>query len=317
MWPEGSSCREAAESSVPGASDVTGGGARGTRPRPGDLVSLCLAWLASLRRQKLERTGAGAYEEFYEGFFEDKDLEAAREDDRKRVRRDVILSLIGRLEPAPKQILEVGCGVGDLLRVLPDRYSVAGVEFASGTLARARKLVGAQVDLRQGSILDLPIPSESQDLCICLEVLEHIEDDVRAVRELHRVLRPGGVVVASVPYTYYWRPYRRWIGHFRHYTASTFSKLLQDAGFSVEAHLPNFPGWHSAYARGYFLVRLQSLTFGRLTGDTSPYTFRLPWRAERAIERVRRTLAPILERESRLPYAALPTSTFIAARKIA
>ena len=56
------------------------------------------------------------------------------------------------------------------------------------------------------------------DVALCLEVLEHIEDDQRAVREIHRVLRPDGLLIAAVPYTYYWPQYLKLLGHFRHYT---------------------------------------------------------------------------------------------------
>jgi 2-polyprenyl-3-methyl-5-hydroxy-6-metoxy-1,4-benzoquinol methylase len=127
---------------------------------------------------------------------------------------------------------------------MPRDLQLSGLEYSVATLAQAGRRVGTAADLRQGSILDLPFSSETQDVCVCLEVLEHIDDDERAVRELWRVLKPGGLLIASVPYTYYWKQYKQWIGHFRHYTKRSFSTLLEEAGFDVEAYLPNFPQWH-------------------------------------------------------------------------
>jgi SAM-dependent methyltransferase len=283
--------------------------------RPSDVVSLILAWLASLRRARLQASTGHSYDEFYEKFFDDKDVEAAIEDDRKRVRHETIVAYLDTLAPRPVHVLEVGCGMGGLLSVMPPEFRLSGLEYSGAALSRAKKLVGERADLRQGSILNLPFDTETQDVCVCLEVIEHIEDHTAATRELCRVLKPGGLLIASVPYSYYWKPYREWIGHFRHYTTRSFSKLLEDAGLSVEAYLPNFPQWHERFARGYFVTRLLSMTAGRVTGESSPYRFRWPWSKEPRLARLRRTLEPLRQQELRKAYDRLETSTFIVARK--
>ena len=78
---------------------------------------------------------------------------------------------------------------------------------------------------------------------MCAEVLEHLDDDAAAAAELHRVLRPGGLLVVTVPanpYRYDWTD--RWAGHRRRYTVPGLAGLLEDAGFaSVEVAGWGFP----------------------------------------------------------------------------
>ena len=283
--------------------------------RAGDVLAFVLAWMASLRRAKLHDTSGSAYDEFYEGFFDDKDLEAAEADARKRVRHESVVEYLQHSSPPPRTVVDVGCGMGGLLRMMPGGFELSGVEYSTATIRRAAALLGDRATLHRASLSDLPFASDSQDAAVCLEVLEHIEDDEAAVAELFRILRPGGVLIASVPYAYYWRAYRRWIGHFRHYTSESFSSLLSNAGFVVESYLPNTPRWHAKFARRYFIARAAAMTIGRVTGESSPYRFRWPWAREPFLERMRRRLEPSRLRESRVDCRVLDTSTFIAARK--
>lgn len=102
--------------------------------RPSDVVSLILAWLASLRRAKLQASTGTSYDEFYEKFFDEKDVEAAEEDDRKRVRHGTIVTYLDSLAPRPVDVLEVGCGMGGLLRVMPLDFHLSGLEYSIATL---------------------------------------------------------------------------------------------------------------------------------------------------------------------------------------
>jgi SAM-dependent methyltransferase len=84
-----------------------------------------------------------------------------------------------------------------------------------------------------GSLTQLPFDDASFDTILCTEVLEHIEDDARAARELARVLRPGGSLVASVPTP----PAPADPAHVREgYTLDELRALLAGAGFAIEAH---------------------------------------------------------------------------------
>ncbi len=94
-----------------------------------------------------------------------------------------------------KQVLEVGCGTGLILdRVAQFASSARGIDLSGGMLARAaaRGLLVAQA-----SATELPIASESVDVAYSFKVLAHIPDITGAMREMARVVRPGGYVLAE------------------------------------------------------------------------------------------------------------------------
>jgi ubiquinone/menaquinone biosynthesis C-methylase UbiE len=281
-----------------------------------DRVALWLLKLAKLRRVQLQDV-SGDYDEFYEKFFEEKDEELSDVDPRMAHRRDTILRTLKEHVPPGANLLDVGCGIGDALLTIPPGYQLHAIDYAHSNVRIASRRLAGRADVRQASIYEMPFPDASMDVALCLEVLEHIEDDRRAVREIHRVLKPGGMLIAAVPYTYYWPQYLKLLGHFRHYTRETFSELLSSNGLTPVAYLPNYPNWHQRYTRRYAMIRAQAMTFGRLMGRKTLYTFRWPWRKEPALRRMERKLEPLRQRDAAMDYSKLPTSTFILARKVA
>jgi SAM-dependent methyltransferase len=94
------------------------------------------------------------------------------------------------------------------------------------------------VDLRE-DLTALSLPSESVDYMLCHRVLEHVLDDAAALSEIHRVLRPGGILNVSVPMGMQMERTNEWLirdrshdEHVRHY-GRDFEQRLHDAGFSV------------------------------------------------------------------------------------
>jgi SAM-dependent methyltransferase len=164
----------------------------------------------------------------------DYELQTHRVEDRHwwyRGRRRVIERTIDRLGLPPRpSILDAGCGSGRNMVDLARHGEVTGVELsdASAQLARARG-VGAVVE---GSVMDMPFPSSSFDLAVCLDVIEHLEDDRGALRELRRVLRPGGALLLTVPaYQWLWSGHDEINHHHRRYNRATLQRAAQDAGW--------------------------------------------------------------------------------------
>src|SRR5690349_1520936 len=109
--------------------------------------------------------------------------------------------LLSSLRPG-LDLLDVGCGPGTITvdlarRVAPGR--TLGIDRASEVLeqARAHALArGVEIELRTGDVYALDLPDASFDVIHLHQVLQHLTDPVRALRELRRVLRPGGVLAA-------------------------------------------------------------------------------------------------------------------------
>jgi ubiquinone/menaquinone biosynthesis C-methylase UbiE len=94
------------------------------------------------------------------------------------------------------RLLEVGCGTGLILRRLGEYAAHAvGVDLSPGMLARAR---ARGLDVREGSATALPFADASFDVAVSFKTLAHVPDLPRALAEMARVVRPGGVLIAEL-----------------------------------------------------------------------------------------------------------------------
>lgn len=80
----------------------------------------------------------------------------------------------------------------------------------------------------QGDIHALPFADDAWDAVICTEVLEHVEDPVRAVRELHRVLAPGGLLLVTSPFLWPWHGKEGYYRDYWRFTHEGWGLLLKD-----------------------------------------------------------------------------------------
>jgi SAM-dependent methyltransferase len=150
-----------------------------------------------------------------------------------RGRRKVIAALVRRLGlPPGTEILDAGCGSGRNMVDLARYGTVTGLEIADASVHWARNRgIGEVV---QGSITEAPFPDDRFDFAVCLDVLEHIDDEVHALRELRRVMRPGGTLLVTVPaYQSLWSEHDVINHHKRRYTRKTLSAVAERAGWET------------------------------------------------------------------------------------
>ncbi|MEU9830625.1 class I SAM-dependent methyltransferase [Streptosporangium sp. NPDC048047] len=149
-----------------------------------------------------------------------------------RERRAILARELRRIG-APGAALDIGAAGGGNTRVLVEHGWDALVADFSETaveLARQRGLRAVHADAR-----DLPLPDAGFDLVVAMDVLEHIEEDDAAARELVRVLRPGGRALISVPCDMaLWSAHDVASGHVRRYTGDGLTALLTEAGLAID-----------------------------------------------------------------------------------
>jgi SAM-dependent methyltransferase len=99
-----------------------------------------------------------------------------------------------------RRVLDLGCRDGALTQAYAGGNEIVGVDADREALAEAQKL---GIETRWADLDELlPFEDESFDVIVAGELLEHLRDPWRVVAEVHRVLRPGGTFVASVPNAY-------------------------------------------------------------------------------------------------------------------
>lgn len=149
-------------------------------------------------------------------------------------RRRMLRRLLERYGPSrrPLRILDAGCGTGATMQALQSLGEVWGCDLSEDALAMCRER-GAQ-HLRCCDVTDLQFEDESFDAVVTADVLEHVPDDARAMAEMARVLRPGGVLVAAVPaHRYLWSEHDEALHHLRRYERAEFAALVKGAGLEM------------------------------------------------------------------------------------
>jgi SAM-dependent methyltransferase len=146
--------------------------------------------------------------------------------------RGALLAGIGQ-QPSEATIVDLGCSTGYLLEDLQDAHPSAtliGVDLVAAGLIKAHAAVPA-ARLFQADVCQLPLADASVDAIVSANLLEHVPDDVRALREAARMLRPGSriaLIVPAGPSTYDY--YDRFLGHERRYARGELARKCRAAG---------------------------------------------------------------------------------------
>ena len=151
-----------------------------------------------------------------------------------RGRRALVRGALDRFAPEqrPLQLLDVACATGMSFRFLSDYGDVRGIDISDETI-RLCALRGID-RIVKGDALRLPFAAGAFDVALALDAFEHFDDDVLAMREVLRVLRPGGVLVATVPaFMALWSPHDEAYQHRRRYRRPQLRARLASAGFEL------------------------------------------------------------------------------------
>lgn len=141
-------------------------------------------------------------------------------------------------------ILEIGCSSGYMLQKLNQSFphaTLIGADVVYKPLLELSKRL--TIPLLRFDILQCPLPDNSIDAIILLNVLEHIEDDVTTLKQIYRILKPNGVLILEVPAgPHLYDAHDRICMHFRRYKLSKLCQLITKQGFTIanRSHLGTF-----------------------------------------------------------------------------
>lgn len=130
-------------------------------------------------------------------------------------------------------VLDIGCGPGNMLDYLRGWGNVMGTDLYSSALSYCKSRGYNGLFMSQGE--QLPVKNGKFDLVIALDVIEHIDNDVKALEELYRIMKNGGRLCLTVPaFMFLWGGHDEMYGHKRRYTVKEISSKVKKAGFIVE-----------------------------------------------------------------------------------
>lgn len=221
-----------------------------------------------------------------------------------RARRDILSDYITRYAglPTDARILEIGCGTGHNLPMLAQFGSVDAIEIDEASRAIASQRLGKPVGA--APLPALPgVERGAYDMVAVLDVVEHIEDDVAALKGMASLLKPGGKILIAVPaHQWLWSAHDVVNHHHRRYSKGTLGAAIAHAG--LEARKMR---WFNSLL---FPLAAAARVAGKLTGrddsDDSPPAKPLNW----AFEKIFRLERHLLGRVPMTPGVSIVTLAF-------
>lgn len=194
-------------------------------------------------------------------------------------RRDILAGYIARYvkPPAGARILEIGCGTGHNLPMLGAFGEVDAIEIDPAAAAIASKRLGKPVGT--APLPELSGIAEGQyDLIAVLDVIEHIDDDVAALKAMATRLKPGGKILIAVPaHQWMWSAHDVVNHHKRRYSKATLAAALTRAGLGWS----KLRWFNSLLFPAAVAARLAGKLRGNDDSDDSPPARPLNWAFEK------------------------------------
>jgi SAM-dependent methyltransferase len=203
-----------------------------------------------------------------------------------RLKRDFVWAVLQRFRdtfPGNPLIIDLGSGTGAVLDDMRMPGLAYGLEYDAEAIALSRS---RGLDrLIRGSTNDLPLADRRFDVVLILDVLEHLDDDLHALREIRRVLSPDGLCLLTVPaHQFMWSPHDDLMHHRRRYGARQLRSRLEQAGLRIELLSYSFASafvpaavvrWLRRLERRLFSSRPPRDDFGSGGGRSNELLYRL------------------------------------------
>ncbi len=192
-----------------------------------------------------------------------------------------------------EKIIDIGCGDGYYLYLLSNldmKLRLTGTDYDIKGLTNAKKNLDPKIPLKQGDLMKrLPFADNTFDKAVMSEVAEHLPNDVKGLKEVYRILKPGGTLCLTVPdarYPILWDPINWmldrttkkhiqsgfwagiWNQHIRLYKRETIVKVVEKAGFEVQDSTA-VTAWSLPFNHHIVNLVARSLASGRLSTSTS------------------------------------------------
>ena len=149
-------------------------------------------------------------------------------------RRKLLQSLLPVSDPSEDKVgIDMGCGVGSNLGVLTSGgFKVIGFDRSFDNLRLARNK--SSIPLVNADLNNLPVRAGSASFIAAMDILEHLEDDEKGIRELYRSLREGGLLFLTVPaFGFLWGIQDMVTGHQRRYVKDEILTKLRKGNFEI------------------------------------------------------------------------------------